>query len=111
MTGGIVFLLIILVIVIGMVLIAELYDRRAEKAHRKILRQGVRCKGKITEIRMKGPLESRGPYPWRIIVEFEYNDSKYRLEEQTVSKPIYSEGDSITVYVNPKDLNNSKLAI
>ena len=111
MMGGMIILLSILMILAAAILAAEIYDRREDEIQKEIFRNGVRCRGRVISIQRKGILASRSAYPWRIEVEFEFDGRKYSIEEQSVSKPVFSVGDSIVVYVDQRDPDHSKAAI
>lgn len=100
---GALFAAAMVVLLVGAILVAEHMDRRKDKRCKRILKNGVRVKGRVAQLRRQGILDARNGYQWSLIVEFEYRGKKYSIDVKCVRKPVYSAGDPITVHVDTDD--------
>ena len=109
--SGAVFCAAIVLILLGAVFAAEMYDRREEKRHRKMLKDAIRCKGKVRRVENVGQTGLRSSYPWRVIVDFELEGESYSIEEKFQKKPLCEKGTTVTVCIDRLDPWKSKASI
>lgn len=108
---GVVFVSVLILGCAGIIFAAEVYDRKEDARHRRILRDSIRRTGVVKSVERKGMLEGRDAYQWRMTVEFEYGGERYSIEEQCLQRPMCSQGDRITVYVDREDPWRSRIQI
>ena len=105
------FAVAMIVLLVTVFVIAEFIDRRNNRRRARVLRDAVRAKGRVVQVRKKGILDARDGYQWSIVVEFEYNGEKYSIEAKSVQKTVYAIGDTISVHVDRKDPWKSVITI
>jgi len=109
--GKMMFVMVLVLLLVMVILLFELHDRRANRRNQKIFRDGVRVRGTCICVKRQGALDARDGEPWSIVVDFEYGGNKYSIEGKSVRKPVYSVGDSVSVYVDVEDSWKSVIII
>ena len=88
----------------GAIAYTELKDSIDDKRHKRILKDGIYRAGKVQEIIELRRTGHNFPfYPWRVIVEFEYEGIIYSIKVKARTKPSCPIGSKVSVCVDKTD--------